>query len=319
MFYLSVGNPKRNRQVHSPIVPPQTPTWIAETRSASGPSIQFSPQIVDLVFDQHTGYFMDASLTNSGHGGIRQPFSADPALVNEQGMFTNDLSIDTDVPLSSRRRKRASPVTPMGHTHSLPTELFSSQFHHSLAASQESSGHSRQHSSSDPHSGAFDALGPHSADVGSHLGISPSLAPSHLHQRSRSTSQILHPPSLPGSSRNPSPRPSSSSGPAKANNYNDQGTEATEPPPKKKRRRQALSCTECKRRKIKCDRVQPCAPCKKRGEGDKCQWHILEPVCVKLLPIYSDPSHTDSRPYLLFLCPRSPATLPALVLTVLYI
>ncbi|GJE87033.1 hypothetical protein PsYK624_031160 [Phanerochaete sordida] len=25
-------------------------------------------------------------------------------------------------------------------------------------------------------------------------------------------------------------------------------------PPKKKRRRQALSCTECKRRKIKCDR-----------------------------------------------------------------
>ncbi|PVF94336.1 hypothetical protein CPB86DRAFT_49533 [Serendipita vermifera] len=50
------------------------------------------------------------------------------------------------------------------------------------------------------------------------------------------------------------------------------------PPPKKKRRRQALSCTECKRRKIRCDRAQPCAPCSRRGEGDKCKWNILEPV-----------------------------------------
>ncbi|KAJ8079312.1 hypothetical protein PM082_021814 [Marasmius tenuissimus] len=52
----------------------------------------------------------------------------------------------------------------------------------------------------------------------------------------------------------------------------------TEGPPKKKRRRQALSCTECKRRKIKCDRSQPCAPCTRRGEQAKCQWHIVEPV-----------------------------------------
>ncbi|KAJ4486376.1 hypothetical protein J3R30DRAFT_3446241 [Lentinula aciculospora] len=49
-------------------------------------------------------------------------------------------------------------------------------------------------------------------------------------------------------------------------------------PPKKKRRRQALSCTECKRRKIKCDRNQPCAPCTRRGEQAKCQWHVVEPV-----------------------------------------
>ncbi|KAF8235511.1 hypothetical protein L208DRAFT_752498 [Tricholoma matsutake] len=49
-------------------------------------------------------------------------------------------------------------------------------------------------------------------------------------------------------------------------------------PPKKKRRRQPLSCTECKRRKIKCDRAQPCAPCTRRGEQSKCQWHIIEPV-----------------------------------------
>ncbi|KAF8879170.1 hypothetical protein BD779DRAFT_1164802 [Infundibulicybe gibba] len=49
-------------------------------------------------------------------------------------------------------------------------------------------------------------------------------------------------------------------------------------PPKKKRRRQALSCTECKRRKIKCDRSQPCTPCSRRGEQHKCHWHIVEPV-----------------------------------------
>ncbi|KAI0797468.1 hypothetical protein C8Q75DRAFT_1773 [Abortiporus biennis] len=49
-------------------------------------------------------------------------------------------------------------------------------------------------------------------------------------------------------------------------------------PPKKKRRRQALSCTECKRRKIKCDRAQPCGPCSRRGEQQKCQWHIIEPM-----------------------------------------
>jgi len=85
---------------------------------------------------------------------------------------------------------------------------------------------------------------------------------------------ITHPPP-PNASRNPSPRPSTSSAPVSA----------SDPPPKKKRRRQALSCTECKRRKIRCDRVQPCAPCNKRGEGDKCRWHILDPVCVGLLRV----------------------------------
>ncbi|TBU50292.1 hypothetical protein BD309DRAFT_499817 [Dichomitus squalens] len=49
-------------------------------------------------------------------------------------------------------------------------------------------------------------------------------------------------------------------------------------PEKQKRRRQALSCTECKRRKIKCDRANPCGPCVRRGEQSKCQWHIIEPM-----------------------------------------
>ncbi|KAJ6449685.1 hypothetical protein C8R45DRAFT_144507 [Mycena sanguinolenta] len=51
-------------------------------------------------------------------------------------------------------------------------------------------------------------------------------------------------------------------------------------PPKKKRRRQALSCTECKRRKIRCDRTQPCGPCVKRGDQAKCQWHVVEPAIL---------------------------------------
>ncbi|KAH8929007.1 hypothetical protein BT69DRAFT_1276671 [Atractiella rhizophila] len=41
---------------------------------------------------------------------------------------------------------------------------------------------------------------------------------------------------------------------------------------KKKRIRAQLSCAECKRRKIKCDRKFPCASCLKRGIGDSCHW-----------------------------------------------
>ncbi|KIK67888.1 hypothetical protein GYMLUDRAFT_256703, partial [Collybiopsis luxurians FD-317 M1] len=76
----------------------------------------------------------------------------------------------------------------------------------------------------------------------------------------------------------------------------DSETEDADPqgPPKKKRRRQALSCTECKRRKIKCDRNQPCAPCTRRGEQAKCQWHVVEPV--RLIP-RSAPSSSSSEKY----------------------
>ncbi|KAG9033861.1 hypothetical protein FRB95_014183 [Tulasnella sp. JGI-2019a] len=58
----------------------------------------------------------------------------------------------------------------------------------------------------------------------------------------------------------------------------DVGQSAEGGQPKKKRRRQALSCTECKRRKIKCDRANPCGPCGRRGEADKCQWSTQEPL-----------------------------------------
>ncbi|KAI0822801.1 hypothetical protein BC628DRAFT_644054 [Trametes gibbosa] len=58
----------------------------------------------------------------------------------------------------------------------------------------------------------------------------------------------------------------------------DSDVETNQGPQKQKRRRQALSCTECKRRKIKCDRANPCGPCVRRGDQGKCQWHVIEPM-----------------------------------------
>ncbi|BGO93972.1 hypothetical protein NBRC10512_005221 [Rhodotorula toruloides] len=38
------------------------------------------------------------------------------------------------------------------------------------------------------------------------------------------------------------------------------------------KKQKAVSCTECKRRKIKCDRKLPCLACCKRGEPEVCKW-----------------------------------------------
>ncbi|KAF8859056.1 hypothetical protein BDZ45DRAFT_621439 [Acephala macrosclerotiorum] len=40
----------------------------------------------------------------------------------------------------------------------------------------------------------------------------------------------------------------------------------------KKRNRTIVSCTECHRRKQKCDRTHPCQDCRERGVPDKCQY-----------------------------------------------
>lgn len=65
-------------------------------------------------------------------------------------------------------------------------------------------------------------------------------------------------------------------------------------PKKRRRTRVALSCAgqwnplkkfffgglknvlECKRRKIKCDRAQPCTPCARRGDQSNCKWAVME-------------------------------------------
>ena len=39
------------------------------------------------------------------------------------------------------------------------------------------------------------------------------------------------------------------------------------------RNRDLLSCNECRRRKLKCDRLTPCTTCAKRGDGASCVYH----------------------------------------------
>ncbi|GAA6027400.1 hypothetical protein JCM8097_007831 [Rhodosporidiobolus ruineniae] len=54
---------------------------------------------------------------------------------------------------------------------------------------------------------------------------------------------------------------------------------------KKKRNRMALSCKECKRRKIKCDRVMPvCGNCAKRNRPTDCTWDVFQPANDAFLP-----------------------------------
>ncbi|KAJ6452712.1 hypothetical protein C8R47DRAFT_263255 [Mycena vitilis] len=94
--------------------------------------------------------------------------------------------------------------------------------------------------------------------------------------------RTLHPYLPPGPEAGPSTS-TSAQGPAPQSQggyypSGSDGDERDDHEPPKKRRRQALSCTECKRRKIRCDRTQPCAPCVKRGDQSKCQWHVVEPA-----------------------------------------
>lgn len=68
-------------------------------------------------------------------------------------------------------------------------------------------------------------------------------------------------------------------------------------PVKKKRRRQALSCTECKRRKIKCDRQNPCSPCTRRGEADRCRWATQEPIPDAISPFSTSEKFVTRQEY----------------------
>ncbi|KAJ7113241.1 hypothetical protein C8R43DRAFT_132410 [Mycena crocata] len=90
------------------------------------------------------------------------------------------------------------------------------------------------------------------------------------------------PSTFPGEATTSTAPPASSYAGSDAEADRDRDTEGG--PPKKKRRRQALSCTECKRRKIRCDRTQPCSPCVRRGDQAKCQWHVVEPAAEKYVP-----------------------------------
>lgn len=47
------------------------------------------------------------------------------------------------------------------------------------------------------------------------------------------------------------------------------GSQQQMPPsgPERKRRRPALACVQCRRRKVRCDREEPCGPCSRLGGG----------------------------------------------------
>ncbi|GAA5928833.1 uncharacterized protein JCM15063_003979 [Sporobolomyces koalae] len=52
------------------------------------------------------------------------------------------------------------------------------------------------------------------------------------------------------------------------------------------KKRQIVSCTECKRRKIKCSRDHPCLACCKRGEPEACRWDYT-----------AEPPKEDTQPF----------------------
>ncbi|KAJ6036787.1 hypothetical protein N7540_001066 [Penicillium herquei] len=43
-----------------------------------------------------------------------------------------------------------------------------------------------------------------------------------------------------------------------------------QPPPSRRREKPQLSCISCRRRKVRCDRLQPCSNCSIRGLGPSC-------------------------------------------------
>ncbi|KAH8922834.1 hypothetical protein BT69DRAFT_1319917 [Atractiella rhizophila] len=61
----------------------------------------------------------------------------------------------------------------------------------------------------------------------------------------------------------------------------------------KRSQRPSWSCTECTRRKIKCDKVIPCQPCTKRGKADECHLEPFEPRTKAKYNLYSNTHPPD--------------------------
>lgn len=75
----------------------------------------------------------------------------------------------------------------------------------------------------------------------------------------------------------PSPLSSASSPPSRSGDK-ENATEAPARPPPRKRRRIIISCTECHRRKQKCDRNLPCTNCVSRNKQDSCRYETGAPT-----------------------------------------
>jgi len=67
------------------------------------------------------------------------------------------------------------------------------------------------------------------------------------------------------------------------------------PAPKSKRARPTISCLECRRKKLKCDRVQPCMQCRKSSKESMCTF-AHPPVPPKAQEILQHrPAETPSK------------------------
>lgn len=64
-------------------------------------------------------------------------------------------------------------------------------------------------------------------------------------------------------------------------------------PPPRKRRRLIISCTECHRRKQKCDRSLPCANCVSRNKQDSCRYEAGAPTAKA---VQNTPGDNGSHP-----------------------
>ncbi|GAA5939391.1 hypothetical protein JCM3775_001696 [Rhodotorula graminis] len=65
-----------------------------------------------------------------------------------------------------------------------------------------------------------------------------------------------------------------------AEQQDDEGGDAgsTGKKAKKTRNRKPSSCAQCRKKKLRCNRADPCAPCVSRGEGHLCSWEGAEPL-----------------------------------------
>lgn len=72
-------------------------------------------------------------------------------------------------------------------------------------------------------------------------------------------------------------------------------------PSAKRKRRPALSCEQCRRRKVKCDREEPCGPCSRGRNASSCQYvpisTDISPTSVSNTPQPGLP-HPNARPVL---------------------
>lgn len=62
------------------------------------------------------------------------------------------------------------------------------------------------------------------------------------------------------------------------------GGEQQQHHPRRRQQRLHLSCSECRRRKIRCDRAKPCYPCVKADRGGRCQYDTPPATPGKTVP-----------------------------------